>query len=413
MPEISYSLSSSSDDEKDESGMSYIMITLICLAIFYSVLLFASALQFFRLFSTLIKRKSALAFYIVLMVAVLSRAIIFLTFILKTLNKDSDQTITYFLIVLPDLIYCCVYLMNVWTYCGNFILAHVSLAKDVNFFEDKQDRSLESQTNIIMYIILSVYTTLFITLSMITVFSAMSKTVLPLVNSVFDLLFPLIAIIYYVYLLFKYSGSPYVNEHARLQSRKMLITVGIWTLSRIVSGILCLTKSSFYIESATIELYDISKSTLLTSIILIAYCTVTEFLPTIISLNSEIINQYIESSMDHKEELIKSKTVEGIIIDNEETRSRRFDINRVTFDSNDPISSNQINENSIVIMQDFVVKYRDFSIVSTLAQKTKHSLGPLLLGLIGGNEIVVRLIEFTRLSRYNLENFSQDIDEIM
>lgn len=407
-------LVNSVEKTEEEKEFSYIIISLLCLAIFYTVLLLASILQFFRLLNILSKRKSALTFYIVLMFAVFSRALIFLILVFRSYKKESNIYLMYFLLVLPDLIYCSVYLINVWTYCSNFILAHVSLAKDVNFFEDKENRSLDSQTNVLIYIILSIYATLFVTLSLITVLGAMSKSVLPFVNSIFDLLFPLIAIAYYIYLLFKYSGSPYVNVEARTQSRKMLMTVGVWTLSRIVSGLLCLTKSSFYIESATEELYDPSISTLLTSIYLIAYCTATEFLPTIISLNSDIINQYIDPSFNQTEVLIKQqKSAEGILIENEESRSKRLDINRVTYDSDDPINSNNITEHSIVIKQDFVIKSKDFSLVSILSPKTKHSFGTLYNGLTAGKEIVIRSLEFTRLSRYNLENFSQDIDEIM
>ena len=58
-----------------------------------------------------------------------------------------------------------------------------------------------------------------------------------------------------------------------------------------------------------------------------------------------------------------------------------------------------------------MINYKDI-IMSDIILNSKKSLGMIYKSKLNGNDICCRLLNFDRLSRYDLEAFSKDIDEI-
>lgn len=423
---------SSSSSELPEAEANFIMITLIVLALFYGVAAIAAIIIFIRLFNHKIRIKITYAFYIGIIMDLLIRAttLLLTSFSAKnstnTNNSDIEpgiaRSFVYFLLACPDMINCCVYMLLIWIFFSTFILAHISLARDVTIFNDNNsdnDPVLQGQTNKILYIILSVYSLAFLVFAVLTGTEILGEKVFPVVNSVVNIATPVFCLAYYFYLIFKFSGSPYSNEDSKKTVYKLYVLVITWTITRLLSGILSLINSTFFLNVAVKELYTPSSSTIVMSLVLVGYCLLLECLPILLALNSDIVLNYLEEKTllkSRKVEYLVDKNNEEILIENEETKTRRYDPNRESIETserNKPINSNNINDSMIVIVQEFVIKEKEFAVVSNYSQKTKHSLGQIHLGSHGGKDVFVREIEFDRLSRYNLEEFSQDIDEVM
>jgi hypothetical protein len=54
------------------------------------------------------------------------------------------------------------------------------------------------------------------------------------INSYFNMLTPVLFIAYYIFLLVKFSGRPYINENFKHQVSRILRVVFVWSIARLV-----------------------------------------------------------------------------------------------------------------------------------------------------------------------------------
>ena len=408
----------------------YIKMTITLITISYFITGLVAIILFIKKLIKKVRIKIAYGFYLGLVFALMSRSITFLIILLSSKKEYSakySNGVLYFMFVVPDMLNCCVYILLIWIFFNTFIVSHIYLARDIGILCNNEDsrqysNSLQNKTNLILYIIISIYISLYLTLSMLTIYSALLENILPIINSIINIATPIMCFTYYMYLLFKYSGSPYNSKLSKKQTLKLYAVVIIWTIARVISGILCLINSTFYINIAIREIYNINNSNFVTSLVLFLYCLITEFLPYLIAMSTQIVYQYLLTKIDNKTgiffnkkmEFFVNKDKEEIILDEEvKTLENKYPS---TLDDNftdNPKKFNNINDNCIVIIQDFVIKEKDFDITTVISPKKKHSFGKITNAVHGDIGCVVRCIEFDRLSRYNLEEFSEDVDEIM
>jgi hypothetical protein len=131
----------------------------------------------------------------------------------------------------------CVYVFLVWYFYANFILSHINLANDVNLFLNSEDTpSITNKTYTALYIISPFYIASYITLCLLTIAEVIEKEDLSVINCYISFTTPVLFFGYYLFLLIKFSGRPYISEKLKMQVRRIFIIVIIWSLARIVNN---------------------------------------------------------------------------------------------------------------------------------------------------------------------------------
>ncbi len=387
------------------NNLSLIKTTLICLGMFYLGLIIAILFQFYKLCSQTIKLKIIYGFFSSLCLALVARALTIGLIILYSDEildeKNNLSNIIFILIIIPDMINCCVFIFLIWLFFNTYIISHISLARDIDLFKDEGAQLLKTRTNKFLYTVIAIYSLFFTCITALSLTKIINGEIMPIINGCFNLVTPFLAVIYYIYLTFQYSGSPYSTEEAKKQVNKMHFIMIVWSLARILSGILGVSTSSFYIKTIISQIYNTDSNIIKSIIYLAGYCIFTEFLPCLFSLIVDLVATY-ESTKNNKKKLLEvlfDKENQEIIIDNRD-------------DTNIEKRADTMN-NYTLVTHDFILKLKDFTISSNIASKAKHSLGYISKGLFKGKVITIRTIEFDRLSRYNLEEIGEDIDEII
>lgn len=388
-----------------------IQFTIIILSIFYSILFVLFILQLYRLVIKERKFRSTLAFYIAIVIAVASRAIT-LAIIFFNENIKQQFSLSYFLLILPDMINVCVYVFLVWNYFLQYSNSHILLGNDIQLFE--LDHSSESTiTNRNLFIFTFLYMVAFIVLSVLTMVSILEEETLSYINSFFNILTPFFAIVYWIYLLCKYSGSPLKDVAFKSKLKWSFVVCIIWTAARMAEGIVNISNGKFYIQKVIEELLKPDSEDYIISLVATLFLSISEIVPSLLTLNTNVIDFYLIEE-DKKQRLVEISfdQIDNNYIDKDDNIE---DIEGLI--NNDPIHRNRIKseslENRIVLQREFIISKKDFTIGPELQFKTKHSLGSIYTGNLNNLNIAIRSIEFDRLSRYDLETLNKDIDEIM
>lgn len=405
--------------------MEVTILEFVCcaLAIFYATIAVIFIYQFYKLISKKIKFKVTVAFYLAILLAVIARTVNF--FILYMKGNSIGSKIVYFIVIFPDLINICVYLFLTWNFFTYYAYCHINLANDNTIFNPTHSDMpiLSAKTNIALYIITSVYLVFFTTLAFLTIYNCIPELFLPIISSIFNIVTPIIAISFFFYLLFKYSGSPFKNEKLRKQIYKSFIICIIWTVSRLITGIAGLIKGRFYIDEAIKELNNKEEEVIVLGISIIGYFGITEVIPILVSLDSNIINFYVVTSTTAFKKRLIEILIEKIDKDPESHELNSEVKNSISSDKNNRKSENskdfktRLSDasecNYVVIKQEFIIKFKDFKVLSVMFPKRKSSLGEIYKGNLKSLDVSIRMIEFDRLSRYDLEAFNKDMDELL
>lgn len=322
-----------------------------------------------------------------------------------SVEKDNtfSNAMIYVLMNGPDMIIICVYIFLVWVFFNIFIYSHISLSFDTNILLDVDYKQVGRKANIILIVVIILYIISYGILFLFTIIQILYEEALPIFNSSFSLFSTLISIIYYLVLLFQYSGSPYINTDSKLQVRRLYFIILSWTFSRLISAVCGFVKPDF-INYLIAELYsqDTSLSSFKNCLILAAYLIVTDIIPSLLIFNSDIMNITIEKDVLNKERLVSFY---------EDTNGK---VNKSDEESLNSLTSNGIsNSNDGKQTVDIIIKYNDFKIDKIIYAKTKSSFGSISEGIYNNVSVYIRTIEFERLSRYNLEELSMDLDEII
>jgi hypothetical protein len=95
--------------------------------------------------------------------------------------------------------------------------------------------TISKKTYKILYFILPGYLVLYSTLCVLTIFKVLEIDALFLGNSIINLVTPVLFASYYIFILLKFSGRPYISDTLRTQSNRIFKVVIIWSLTRLVS----------------------------------------------------------------------------------------------------------------------------------------------------------------------------------
>jgi len=233
--------------------MEILQFSLLACLLFYAIICIFAFLRFIRLYKGRSRVTSiSLFLYFSMIIAAFTRGIslYLISTHLESNKKSNLETLIYVMIIFPDLLNICLYIILIWYYLASFLIAHVSLANDTMLFLKHgktknfnlfiiyllilDNPTIKFKTYLILYIFLFGYLITFVILCILNVFQIIKKESLFLIDSIFNLASPIIFITYYMYVVCKYSGRPYINPTLKDQVKRIFIIVISWSITRIV-----------------------------------------------------------------------------------------------------------------------------------------------------------------------------------
>lgn len=233
--------------------MAILQFSLIALALFYLVTGIYAIIRLVKVSCSKSAIKISIAFYSGMLVAALSRALALYMISINMIPKKKELNHTdakpgpeddptekalnifiYLMLVMPDMINVCVYLFLVWYFYAHFILSHINLANDLSLFLKEDRPTISNKTYTLLYIILPGYMIVFTIMCILTFTSSIGSASLYITNAFFNIATPILFFAYYVFLLVKLSGRPYINDQMKNQVTRIFIIVVIWSCARMV-----------------------------------------------------------------------------------------------------------------------------------------------------------------------------------
>lgn len=354
-------------------------IALYSLAAFYAFFALISFIRLYKIVYKTVIYKISIVFYLGMFVSSICRGgtLLYITTTLAKSNESSQNKVVYFLLVLPDMVYLCVYLVLVWHFFKYFMISHINTANDLNIFV-KDESEIKKTTNYILSGMIFIYIIGFIILCLLERFEQIESNYFIQINSSFNIITPFLFIAYGLFLLIKFSGRPYVTFEQKNETKDILTVIIVWSCSRIIIGILEL----IYFNDS---FFEKKQSSLLGVIIFIVYFIVTEFIPDYFALDYNLMKTFI------KKELIE-----------------------ITQEENEIDQKCLINQTAIYKkdVQTMKIPFIQITLQNILFSR-RHGLGKLLKAVYKGKEVVCRQINFERFNRYNLEVVFNDVEKIM
>ena len=349
---------------------------------------------------------------------------LFLTTIFRTTNliiicfkKDDVQNSNFLfniLVLLPDMLLTCFFFILVWHALIHFIVSHINVANDTNLSLNlnDDDPKIKKKIYYVLYVIMPFYLVGFSILYIFNYYDIIKLSTFMMILAIVNIVSPfLILFINYFFFIFKFSGRPYKDENSKNETKYIIyITIG-FGVARIVSGGVELFLKFFLKDIKEIKKLN---NDLWKIFLLVAYYFFTELLPTYFITG----NDFYKTFLYKKNEIINN-------IKNEEENSITNNI------SNNNISNSLIknseknfedNNNNIIIQNEkktnnnklinFIIKFKEIEIKEELFYR-KNGLGKLFKGKYNNNDVVLRILNFDRLNRYEIEEIQKDIQIII
>jgi hypothetical protein len=221
----------------------------------------------------------------------------------------------------------------------------------------------------------------------------------------------LILFINYFFFIFKFSGRPYKDENSKNETKYIIyITIG-FGVARIVSGGVELFLKFFLKDIKEIKKLN---NDLWKIFLLVAYYFFMELLPTyfitgndfyktFLYKKNEIINNIKNEEENSITNNISNNNISNSLIKNSE---KNFEEN---INIQNEKKTNNNNNNKLI---NFIIKFKEIEIKEELFYR-KNGLGKLFKGKYNNNDVVLRILNFDRLNRYEIEEIQKDIQIII
>ena len=315
---------------------------------------------------------------------------------------------------LPYMVYLLSFFLIIWHYLIYYIRAHINLANDRNLFTDDVP-NLTKKTIIMMFIVFPLFFVVFIIVSILAIFKVIDEWILIKIVSYFNISSPCISLGYYIFLNVKFSGRPYRDEYCQKNVKTIIKICTIWSLTRIISGIIYLaceiTDLSSFISNDAPK--SDSQYKTINILLIFVFFILLEILPIYFSLEHSFAKTFIRDEQinlnENREKLIQSES---------DTNSRTsIDIRMSSFPDNAENISNSNSEIKVEVniqknIKDYLINENEIEMGELMFGK-KNGLGELYRGIYQNENVICRVIKFDRLSRYNIENIISDFEKVI
>ncbi len=322
-------------------------------------------------------------------------------------NNEQMQEV---LMSTPYMFYLILYLLLIFHYLIYYINAHINIANDRNIFNNEIP-NLTKKTIILLIIVFPIFIIVFILMSIFALFSIIGQWTLIKMISIFNIASPSILIIYYVFLNFKFSGRPYKDEHCKKNTRIILRICILWSATRIISGIIYLALKLKDLRSL---IYDELLSggidgKAVNIIIVFIFFIVLEVFPIYFSLENNLAKTFIKEEHSQSNDLLIQNDLNEDLIRNSVDSSIVGSKNEQELQKgNITINDNQIKKD----IKDYLAKEEDIIVEEKLFER-KNGLGIIHKGKYKNENVIIRVIQFDRISRYNIEDIIRDFEELI
>ena len=368
-------------------------LSVLSLSIIYFFFALISFYTFIRTISSKSFYQICILYYLGMILCALIRGG---EFIIVNHFQNNKTKFFYFIIGAPDMIYMSVYLILVWHFLSKFIINHINLANDKNIFKEDVPE-IKKKINYVLYFLLPIYLIAFFIISFFEFKEIISEKLYFIIISLIEIFTPFILIFFYFFLSCKFSGRPF-KDHTSKKEMKYIIFVCIyWSISRFISGITILLILQYYLK----YFEDLKNLAFGICVGIIVYYFIIEIIPFYFSIGFELSKTFIkkknfESLLDENEEVIDQKIIDGSFIQSNDIESNKSNIMKN-------------NQNQKRVIKNLLIPFKDISLLNEIFSR-KNGLGKIYKGTYKGEEIACRVVNFQRLSRYELEAITKDFE---
>ena len=393
-------------------------ITLVILDLFYAFFCLISIIRLFQILSSKKRYNISIVYYIAILCAMIARGSAFMMTIFD-FEKESSKAennaknkVHYLFLLVPDMVQICVFLVLVWHFLTHFIISHINVANDVNLFTDKEEDTpkLHKITNNVIYFVIPVYVIVFCIMCLLFVINQMTPEEFMIANGSIGLATPFVFMGYYIFINVKFSGKPYKTKQLEKEITHILTITYIWSLARVFIGvseiILSTIWNSFFIDYIIDGTSDMN---IINCVIVVLFFMLTEFIPVYLSLDSEMMKTFVKDNSTKDNSLLLPNTSD---VENMLNNSQQVFLFESSGIESEIVNKNKLNTPKLDI-KDIVIQNENEIAIKNEIHSHKNCLGTIYKGEYKGKEVVCRVIKFDRLSRYDLESVSKDIEIIL
>lgn len=321
-------------------------------------------------------------------------------------NNEQAQEV---LMSTPYMVYLFLYLLLIFHYLIYYINSHINLANDKNIFNNEIP-NLTKKTIIMLIIVFPIFLIVFGLMSLFALINIIAQWTLIKMISIFNIASPSILIIYYVFLNIKFSGRPYRDEHSKKNTRIIVRICILWSATRIISGIIYLALKITDLRSLIYdELFQSGNEGKTVNIILIfIFFIFLEVFPIYFSLEHNLAKTFIKDEQAQTNDIfIQNNDLNENMIRNSADNS--------SVSEQELLNNNNNNENINNLkldIKDYLVKEEDLIMGEKIFER-KNGLGVINKGKYKNEDVIIRVIQFDRLSRYNIEDIIRDFEQFM
>ena len=381
-------------------------ITLTILALFYGFFCLISLFRFFKVLSEKKVYKIAYSFYIAIFMSSLTRGgnlVVLVTQLDDIISVGSNHWIKYLILALPDMVYIIVFLILVWHFLSQYITSHINVANDLGVFLNEDVPSMKKKTNYVLYGVIPAYIAGFILIGVLYAILANTdenKKAIMTIEGGISIATPFIFLGYYIFITVKFSGRPYRGKSEEEDVNHIFFVAVVWCLDRVIVGIAYIVAVKIF----SVYIVDISQiSKIRDWIFIVVYFIVAEFIPLYFALDFSLMKTFIEN-----EPPLLSQT--------DEESAPEPSRNANLFESESEAPSNQrkssVRYPSKQDVQNLIITNGSDIVLDQEIYSRKNGLGKLYKSTYKGQTVCSRVILFERLSRYDLEGISTDIQNI-
>jgi serine/threonine protein kinase len=393
--------------------MEYYGITFIGNALFFG---FFALICLKRMFDFIFikkkKHKIWIPIYILLFFCTLVRGGSLIYFGLTLDPDNKNEKAQEVLMSTPYMVYLFLYLLMILHFLVYYINAHINLANDRNIFINEIP-NLTRKSIIMLIIVFPLFVIVFGLMSLFALLEIIAQWTLIKMISIFNIASPGILIIYYVFLNIKFSGRPYRDENSKIKTRVIIKICIFWSATRIISGIIYL---AFKIKDLRSLLYDdvISndgdeKNKTINIIFIFLFFILLEVFPTYFSLEDNLVKTFVKEQHNPSNELIiENNDLNENIIRNSVDSSTLSSKGEQELQRGSSINSNNIK----IDIKNYLVNEEEITVGEKIFER-KNGLGINNKGIYKKEDVIIRIIQFDRLSRYNIQDITNDIEQIL
>jgi hypothetical protein len=389
--------------------MQYYGITFIGYSLFFG---FFTLICVKRIIEFIISHKKKhriwILFYIFLFFCTIIRGGSLVYFGLTLDDEDQDEQTQEVLMSFPYMVYLFLYLLLIFHFLIYYINAHINLANDRNIFNNKIP-NLTKNTIILLIIVFPIFLIVFGLMSIFALLGIIAQWTLIKMISIFNISSPGILIVYYIFLNCKFSGRPYRDEHNRKNTSIIIRLCILWSITRIISGIIYLALKITDLRSLIYNTKTITgdEEKPVNIILISLFFIILEIFPIYFSLEHKFSKTFIKEEQQNETLINQNNDENDNVIRNSTDSSNISSRNEQELQR----GNNNNAYNIKIDIKDYFLKEEDLIIGEKIFER-KNGLGIIHKGKYKNDDVSIRIIQFDRLSRYNIEDIFGDLEQI-